>query len=75
MIIAAFDVHYREDGAASAAVVFHEYRDAEPAAEYTLRLPSAADYIPGEFYRRELPCILALLKQLGEAPDEMVIDR
>ena len=28
----------------------------------------------GQFYRRELPCILRLIEQLDEAPDEMVID-
>jgi deoxyribonuclease V len=75
MIIAAFDVHYLMDrGASAASVLFHDYRDAEPAAEYTLRLPSAVDYTPGQFYRRELPCILALLEQFEEAPDEMVVD-
>ncbi|MBN1106310.1 MAG: endonuclease V [Deltaproteobacteria bacterium] len=75
MIIAAFDVHYPEDGRASAAaVLFHDYRDPGPAAEYTLSLPSAADYIPGQFYRRELPCILALIEQFEENPHEMVVD-
>jgi deoxyribonuclease V len=75
MMIAAFDVHYLENGYASAAaVLFSDYRDAEPAAVYTQFLPGAADYIPGEFYRRELPCILTLLRQFNEVPDEMVID-
>ena len=75
MTIAAFDVHYSEDGRASAAaVLFSDYRDTEPAAVYTQCLPGAADYIPGEFYRRELPCILALIQQINEAPDEMIVD-
>jgi deoxyribonuclease V len=75
MIIAAFDVHYLENGRASAAaVLFHDYRDPELAAEYTLSLPSAADYIPGQFYRRELPCILALIEQFEENPHEMMVD-
>ena len=75
MIIAAFDVHYSEDGrAAAAAVLFSNYSDTEPAAVYTNRLPGAAAYIPGEFYRRELPCILALIQQINEALDEMIVD-
>ena len=74
MMIAAFDVHYLEDGGAAAAVLFSDYSDAEPTAAYTQFLPGAADYIPGEFYRRELPYILTLLKQINEAPDEMVVD-
>ncbi len=74
-MIAAFDVHYLENACASAAaVLFSDYRDAEPAAVYTQFLSGAADYIPGEFYRRELPCILTLLKQINEAPDEIVVD-
>ena len=74
MIIAAFDVHYLKDGCSAAAVLFSDYGDAEPTATYTQFLPGAADYIPGEFYRRELPCILTLLKQIKEAPNEMVVD-
>lgn len=74
-MIAAFDVHYLENGCASAAaVLFSNYRDAEPAEVYTQFLSGAADYLPGEFYRRELPCILMLLKQIREVPDEMVVD-
>lgn len=74
-MIAAFDVHYRPDGSASAAaVLFADYRSAEPFKELTCRLPNAAAYIPGEFYRRELPCILTLYDTFEEKPDEIVID-
>ena len=74
-MIAAFDVHYLQNGYASAAaVLFSDYGDAEPAAEYSQLLPVTADYIPGEFYRRELPCILTLLGQFNKVPDEMVVD-
>ena len=74
MMIGAFDVHYWKDGCAAAAVLFSDYGDAEPTATYTQFLPRAADYVPGEFYRRELPCILTLLKRINEALEEMVID-
>jgi deoxyribonuclease V len=75
MIIAAFDVHYLEDGRASGAtVLFSGYGDEEPSAVFTRFLPGAADYLPGEFYRRELPSILSLLAQIPRAPAEMIID-
>ena len=75
MTIAAFDVYYLKNGCASAAaVLFRDYRDPEPAAVYTQFLSEAADYIPGEFYRRELPCIFTLLRRIDEVPDEMVVD-
>jgi deoxyribonuclease V len=58
-MIAAFDVHYLRDDASAPAVLFSDYGDAAPSAEYALFLSGAADYVPGEFYKRELPsCIL-----------------
>jgi deoxyribonuclease V len=74
MMIAAFDVQYLEEGCTAAAVLFSQYSDAAPTAEYTHFLSGAADYIPGEFYRRELPGILSLLEQISDVPDEMIID-
>jgi len=72
---AAFDVHYLKDGnAKAAAVLFSDYSDMKPAATITQLLPDAAEYIPGQFYRRELPCIVALLQQISEPLDEVVID-
>jgi deoxyribonuclease V len=75
MTIAAFDVHYLADGCASAAaLLFAEYKDAEPLATFTQFLSVVANYIPGEFYRRELPCIITLFEQFTETPDELIID-
>lgn len=74
-MIAALDVYYLTDNRASAAaVLFSDYRDAEPSAVYTQFIRQAADYLPGEFYKRELPCLLALLERINRVPDEMVID-
>ena len=74
-MIAAFDVHYFGDDQASAgAVLFHRYTDAEAAAEYVVIVSGVSQYVPGQFYRRELPCILKLLERMDEALDEMVID-
>lgn len=73
-MIAAFDVHYLEHRCAAAAVLFSNYSDTEPSEVYTQLLPGAADYIPGEFFRRELPCILTLLQQITQALDEMIVD-
>jgi deoxyribonuclease V len=73
--IAAFDVHYLEDGRVSAAaVILSAYGDAEPIREFTALLPEAAGYIPGEFFRRELPAILALLQKFDRLPDEVLVD-
>ena len=74
MIIAAFDVHYMRHSCVAAAVVFSNYRDAEPLLEYTQFMPVAAEYIPGMLYKRELPCILSLLRQFDREPDEVIVD-
>ena len=74
-MIAAFDVHYfGDDDARAGTVLFHKYTDAEAAAEYAVIVSGVSQYVPGQFYRRELPCILKLLERIDEAPNEMVID-
>ena len=74
-MIAAFDVHYLKDGSASgAAVLFSGYNYGEPSATYTQFLSEAASYVPGELYRRELPCILKLVSKFPKPPDEMIVD-
>lgn len=54
--------------------MFSAYGDPEPTGEYTELLPKTAPYVPGEFYRRELPAILALLKKFDRTPDEIIVD-
>ena len=74
-MIVAFDVHYLENGYASAAaVLFSAYSDAEPASDFTRLLPEPADYRSGEFYRRELPCLLKLVEEIKETLNEIIID-
>ena len=75
MRLAAFDVYYGKGNRASAAaVLFAAYGASEPTGEYTELLPAAAPFVPGEFYRRELPAILALLKKFSQTPDEIIVD-
>jgi deoxyribonuclease V len=74
-MIAAVDVHYMEDGSANAgAVVFGDYSDYEAYQTYTCRIPETEPYVPGQFYKRELPCILAVLKMIKEEIDTLIID-
>ena len=74
-MIAAFDVHYFDDGGAcTAAVLFSYYIDDEPKVEYVDIIHKVEDYIPGEFYKRELPCILKLVEKIKESLNELIID-
>ena len=60
-MIAFLDVDYRDSGAIAAGVLAHDWADPTPAAEVVALIPEVADYVPGEFYRRELPCLLTVL--------------
>ncbi|MDJ0783869.1 MAG: endonuclease V [Desulfosarcinaceae bacterium] len=75
MMRAALDVHYRTDGLASAAAVcFQHWNDPVPAQVMVRLMPTPADYRPGAFYRRELPCLLALIREMDSPPDLLLID-
>ncbi len=43
-------------------------------ATYSIPISKVEEYVPGEFYKRELPCIQAVLAQLPSSPDIFVID-
>ena len=73
-MIAALDVAYRDAGATAACVLFRDWADAAPAFETTCEIAEVAPYEPGKFFRRELPCLLAVLKTLGQLPATIVID-
>lgn len=73
----AVDVQYAEAGARVGAVVFAAWGDAAPVSEHVVTVDAAADYAPGQFYRRELPCIEAMLDAVraeGAAVELVVID-
>ena len=72
--MACLDVDYREPGAVAACVLFRDWTDERPAAEAVVRIESVAPYEPGRFYRRELPCLLAVLEAIDERPGVVVID-
>ncbi len=73
-MILAVDVDYRDDKAFAAGVLFQNWEDGEPAQELIATILTVAEYEPGQFCKRELPCVLALLQQLEQLPEFIVID-
>lgn len=64
MKILAFDVHYRENTAKIVCAVFQDW-NASKADEYILKyLSDIAPYESGNFYKRELPCLLEVLNDM-----------
>lgn len=68
------DVYYSNDRAFAAAVSFDTWDASEPVNTYETDLKVEAEYVPGQFYKRELPGILKLLNENALSPEVIVID-
>jgi deoxyribonuclease V len=68
------DVHYNDAGGATAALVICSEPDlAMVMAEHVASIPHVAPYEPGALFKRELPCIGAVLA-LSAPLDLLVVD-
>ena len=74
MRLAIVDVDYRGTGARAACIVADGWCAAAPIATYTCDIDTVQPYEPGLFYKRELPCVLAVLDRVKEPLDAIVID-
>lgn len=63
-MILAFDTYYFDQKAKTVCVEFCEWNENKNFKVYTEIIDNVSEYIPGEFYKRELPCILSLLNQI-----------
>lgn len=71
----AVDVQYGEDRTARvAAVLFESWTDRHPRHELTLEMGNVAEYEPGKFYLRELPCITAIMEMVPDAFSCIIVD-
>ena len=73
-MLACADVAYDESAARVACVTFEQWGDTGASGEFILDLPDVLPYAPGQFYRRELPCLLSILQQLPARPEAIVVD-
>jgi len=71
--IACVDVDYRADCAIAAGLWFTGWSAAAATHEAIAVIENVAPYQPGEFYRRELPALLAVLAK-GPAVDVVIVD-
>lgn len=70
----AIDVQYDGNSAVVAGVMFDDWQSDSIHSTHLTEVEGIADYEPGAFYKRELPCILALLAELEQQPDIIIID-
>ncbi len=74
-MILAFDTYYFENNAKTVCVHFENWSDEQPSHIYSEIIERVSDYEPGAFYKRELPCILSLLKKIDpDKVDYIIVD-
>jgi deoxyribonuclease V len=71
---ASIDVYYACGRAAVACVLFGHWTDSTPVDAVTADLAVPAEYVPGQLYRRELPCLLAALTRVNHPIEHIVVD-
>jgi deoxyribonuclease V len=70
-MLAAIDVAYTHNVGIGSVMTFTTWTDAEPVEEKIVRVPRLPKYVPGQFFKRELPVLLAAMKAIG--PVEMIV--
>jgi deoxyribonuclease V len=71
---AALDVNYRDNDAVAACVLFRGWTDRRPSGEAVAIVDDVKPYESGEFYERELPCLLAVLDKVEEPLSTVLVD-
>lgn len=72
-MILAFDTYYFDNKAKTVCLEFSEYNQEENFKVHTEIIENVEEYIPGEFYKRELPCIMNVLNQINLENIEVII--
>lgn len=73
--ILAIDVKYYDSEYKICGVLFHNWNDKEPDKILSLKIHKTPNnYIPGEFYKRELPAIMEFLKYYKLHPNWLIVD-
>jgi len=72
-MILAFDTYYFDGKAKTVCLEFENWNESKDFKIHTEIIENVEEYIPGEFYRRELPCILSLLNQIDFAKADVII--
>ncbi len=63
-MIVAIDVHYKENTAKAVGALIQTWEDAVAVQHVIRYIDKVEEYVPGEFYKRELPCIMEVLRQV-----------
>ncbi len=68
------DVQYTHNQALAAAILFKDWSESIPTRAVTLPIADVLEYQAGAFYKRELPCLLAVLGTITEPLEYILVD-
>lgn len=71
-MLLALDVFYSADIVKAVGVLF-EWKDVKPQKFLIEYLDKVEEYVPGEFYKRELPCLLKIIEKIDISEIEVII--
>lgn len=72
-MIYAFDTFYYEDFAKTVCIAFENWTSETESFIYSENTEISSNYESGAFYKRELPCILSLLKKINLKEGDLII--
>lgn len=71
-MLLALDVHYKADYAKTVGLVF-DWKDDLPKETVITEMTEVDEYVPGQFYKRELPCLLQAIEKIDLSEIEAII--
>ncbi|MCW3162249.1 endonuclease V [Chryseobacterium oryctis] len=72
-MIYAFDTYYYDNYAQTICIAFEDWSSEKEIKIFSEKTPVLSDYESGSFYKRELPCILSLLKKIDLKEGDIII--
>ncbi|MBB4803951.1 exodeoxyribonuclease-5/deoxyribonuclease V [Flavobacterium nitrogenifigens] len=72
-MILAFDTYYFDQKAKTVCLEFSQWNEDKNFKVYTEIIENVEEYIPGEFYKRELPCIVSLLNKIDLSTIDVIV--
>lgn len=72
-MIYAFDSYYYEDYANTVCIAFEDWTSDKECEVFIEKTDITSDYESGAFFKRELPCILSLLKKIVIKEGDIII--
>jgi deoxyinosine 3'endonuclease (endonuclease V) len=72
-MIYAFDTYYYDDYANTVCIAFEDWTSENESEIFTEKIDITSGYESGAFYKRELPCILSLLKKIDLKEEDIII--